>query len=83
MRRVRREGRRLPVPQATTEGHQCVTATIFWMKTPRGMARGAAGPRGCIQPRKRDYRRGLEARIREIDSALPQPMLEWKPDNSQ
>jgi hypothetical protein len=32
---------------ATTGGPQCVTATIFWMKTRGGMARNPAEPRDC------------------------------------
>ena len=69
--------------KATTEGHQCVTAAIFWMKTRGGWRETPQAHEIAIEPASEMTDAELEARIRELDVHV-RPMLELKPlDPSQ
>lgn len=52
--------------KATTEGHQCVTAAIFWMKTRGGWREAAQSHEVAIKPASQMTDEELEARIREL-----------------
>jgi hypothetical protein len=65
--------------KATTEGPQCVTAAIFWMKTRGGWRETPQSHEVAMKPTSEMTDEELEARIRQLDSALGRPMLEWKP----
>lgn len=63
--------------KATTEGPQCVTAAIFWMKT-RGWREAPQSHEIALKPASEMTDAELEARIRELDIQV-RPMLELKP----
>jgi hypothetical protein len=65
--------------KATTEGPQCVTAAIFWMKTRSGWRETPQSHEIAIKPASEMTDAELEARIREIDVTLGRPMIELKP----
>lgn len=61
--------------KATTEGHQCVTAAIFWMKTRGGWRETPQAHEVAFKPASEMTDAELEARIRELDRHV-RPMLE-------
>ena len=63
--------------KATTEGPQCVTAAIFWMKTRGGWREAAQTHEVAFKPASEMTDEELEARIRELDLQV-RPMLELK-----
>ena len=65
--------------KATTEGPQCVTAAIFWMKTRGGWREAPQAHEVSMKTAAEMTDAELEARIRELDNALGRPMLELKP----
>ena len=69
--------------KATTEGHQCVTAAIFWMKTRGGWRETPQSHEIAIKPASHMTDEELEARIRELDVRV-RPLIDLKPlDPSQ
>jgi hypothetical protein len=66
--------------KATTEGPQCVTAAIFWMKTRGGWRETPQAHEISTKPASEmTDDEELEARIRELDVKLGRPVLELKP----
>ncbi|MCB1501209.1 MAG: hypothetical protein KDK07_15720 [Bauldia sp.] len=65
--------------KATTEGPQCVTAAIFWMKTRGGWREAPQAHEVSMKTASEMTDAELEARIRELDTALGRPLLELKP----
>jgi hypothetical protein len=63
----------------TTEGSQCVTAAIFFMKTRGGWREAPQTHEMAMKPASEMTDEELEARIRELDTALGRPMIESKP----
>ena len=64
--------------KATTEGHQCVTAAIFWMKTRGGWPETPQTHEIALKPASQMTDEELEARIRELDWQV-RPILDLKP----
>jgi len=64
--------------KATTEGHQCVTAAIFWMKTRGGWREAPQSHEIAVKPASQMIDEELEARIRDLDRQV-RPMLDLKP----
>lgn len=64
--------------KATTEGPQCVTAAIFWMKTRGGWREAPQSHEVAFKPASEMTDEELEARIRELDRQV-RPMLELRP----
>ena len=64
--------------KATTEGHQCVTAAIFWMKTRGGWREAPQTHEIAVKPASQMTDEELEARIRDLDMQV-RPMLDLKP----
>ena len=64
--------------KATTEGHQCVTAAIFWMKTRGGWREPPQTHEIAVKPASQMTDEELEARIRDLDMQV-RPMLDLKP----
>jgi len=64
--------------KATTEGHQCVTAAIFWMKTRGGWREAPQTHEIAVKPASQMTDEELEARIRDLDVQI-RPMLDLKP----
>jgi hypothetical protein len=64
--------------KATTEGHQCVTAAIFWMKTRGGWREAPQTHEIAVKPASEMTDAELEARIRELDRDV-RPLLNLKP----
>ena len=65
--------------KATTEGPQCVTAAIFWMKTRGGWRETPQAHEVAFKPASEMTDAELEARIRELDTALGRPIIELQP----
>lgn len=65
--------------KATTEGPQCVTAAIFWMKTRGGWREAPQSHEVAFKPASEMTDEELEARIRALDGELGRPMLELRP----
>ena len=61
--------------KATTEGPQCVTAAIFWMKTRAGWRESPQAHEVAVRDVTQMSDEELMARIRELDNEL-RPMLE-------
>lgn len=64
--------------KATTEGHQCVTAAIFWMKTRGGWRETPQSHAIAVKRASEMTDEELEARIRELKVQV-RPMLDLKP----
>jgi hypothetical protein len=64
--------------KATTEGPQCVTAAIFWMKTRGGWREAPQTHAVAFKPASELTDAELEARIWELDRQL-RPMMELSP----
>ena len=64
--------------KATTEGPQCVTAAIFWMKTRGGWRETPQSHEISMKRPSEMTDEELEARIRELDRQF-RPMLDLKP----
>ena len=64
--------------KATTEGPQCVTAAIFWMKTRGGWREAPQSHEVAVKDVTEMSDEELIARIRELDKEIG-PMLEMKP----
>ena len=65
--------------KATTEGPQCVTAAIFWMKTRGGWRETPQAHEVSMKPASEMTDAELEARIRELDGLCGRPLLDLKP----
>ena len=65
--------------KATTEGPQCVTAAIFWMKTRGGWREAPQTHEIAMKKASEMTDEELEARIRELDTALGRQVLELNP----
>jgi hypothetical protein len=64
--------------KATTEGPQCVTAAIFWMKTRGGWREAPQAHEVAFKPASEMTDEELEARIRDLDRQV-RPSLQLKP----
>ncbi|MCB1499221.1 MAG: hypothetical protein KDK07_05440 [Bauldia sp.] len=64
--------------KATTEGPQCVTAAIFWMKTRGGWREAPQAHEVSMKTASEMTDEELEARIRELDAMCGRPLLEMK-----
>ena len=64
--------------KATTEGHQCVSAAIFWMKTRGGWREAPQTHEIAVNKYDRMSEEELLARIRELDAQI-RPMIELRP----
>jgi hypothetical protein len=64
--------------KATTEGHQCVTAAIFWMKTRGGWRESPQSHEIAVKPASEMTDEELLARIRELDVHV-RPLIDLKP----
>ena len=64
--------------KATTEGPQCVTAAIFWMKTRGGWRETPQAHEVSMKPPSEMTDAELEARIREL-GAQARPLIELTP----
>jgi hypothetical protein len=64
--------------KATTEGHQCVTAAIFWMKTRGGWREAPQTHEIAVNKYDQMTDEELIARIRELDAQVG-PLIELKP----
>ena len=62
--------------KATTEGPQCVTAAIFWMKTRGGWREAPQSHEIAVKTPIEMTDEELDARIRELVRELGLPMLE-------
>jgi hypothetical protein len=65
--------------KATTEGPQCVTAAIFWMKTRGGWRETPQSHEISMKKASEMTDDELMARIFELDTVLGHPLLELKP----
>ena len=63
--------------KATTEGHQCVTAAIFWMKTRGGWRETPQTHEIAVGKFDHMTQDELIARIRELDAQI-RPMIELR-----
>jgi hypothetical protein len=68
--------------KATTEGHQCVTAAIFWMKTRGGWREAPQTQEIAVSKFDRMSEDELIARIRELDVQI-RPLIELRPSADQ
>jgi hypothetical protein len=64
--------------KATTEGHQCVSAAIFWMKTRGGWREAPQTHEIAVSKYDRMSEDELIARIRELDAQV-RPLIELRP----
>jgi hypothetical protein len=67
--------------KATTEGHQCVTAAIFWMKTRGGWREAPQAHEIAVNKYDQMTEEELVARIRELDAQV-RPLIELKPNEA-
>jgi hypothetical protein len=64
--------------KATTEGPQCVTAAIFWMKTRGGWRETPQSHEIAMKTASEMTDEELEARIRELDAQV-RPFIDLRP----
>lgn len=65
--------------KATTEGHQCVTAAIFWMKTRGGWREAPQAHEIAVSKYDQMTEDELIACIRELDAQV-RPLIDLKPN---